>query len=333
MNSPVVVSLADLQSGEADKFLPEAFGPESLGIIIVKDISEKFVELRRHALTYSSQLAQLGPDILSHLESPESNYLVGWSCGKEQLADGTPDNLKGSYYTNCSFYVDPTLDNAPMDDSYDFETVRGYVEANHWPPEEALPGFKDCLKEICTLVIDTAAVVARACDRYLKKEIADYNDGYLEHIVKTSTTTKARLLHYFPTSEADSTDTWCGEHLDHGCLTGLTSAMFIDEAKGLESELDACPDAKAGLYIRNRAGDIVQVQIPRDCLAFQTGQALQVVTQNQFKAVSHFVRGSDVPGIARNTLAVFCQPSLHEDVGGDVFANFSKAIVDKNTIH
>jgi hypothetical protein len=77
-------------------------------------------------------------------------------------------------------------------------------------------------------------LVARACDRYAEREITGYSKGYLEHVVKTSTTTKARLLHYFPVEvkegagKADDDD-WCATHLDHGCLTGLTSAMFINE--------------------------------------------------------------------------------------------------------
>jgi hypothetical protein len=65
--------------------------------------------------------------------------------------------------------------------------------------------------------------VAQACDRYAEKEIPEYKSGYLEHVVKTSTTTKARLLHYFP-SEAEAAqdentdDDWCATHLDHGLV-------------------------------------------------------------------------------------------------------------------
>jgi hypothetical protein len=39
--------------------LEEAFGPESLGIIVVKDLPSKFHELRRKMLSYSSALASL----------------------------------------------------------------------------------------------------------------------------------------------------------------------------------------------------------------------------------------------------------------------------------
>lgn len=39
--------------------LEEAFGPSSLGIIIIKDLPSKFVELRHKLLSYASYLANL----------------------------------------------------------------------------------------------------------------------------------------------------------------------------------------------------------------------------------------------------------------------------------
>src|SRR6201999_591607 len=102
---------------------------------------------------------------------------------------------------------------------------------------------------------------------------------------------------------------------------GLTSAMFVDEAANIPKisnqpvqplpELAGPPDPRAGLYIRSRSGKTVKVAVPRDCLAFQTGETLEVITKGKFKAVPHFVRGaraSKAPGVARNTLAVFTQP-------------------------
>lgn len=204
------------------------------------------------------------------------------------------------------------------------------------------------------MIIDTAALVARACDRYALANIEGYKEGYLEHVVKTSLTTKARLLHYFPTvgndtsdeekkeeEEGEEGDDWCATHLDHGCLTGLTSAMFIDEAAHPIDptsthplpELSQSPDPSAGLYIRSRTGEIVKVNIPKDCLAFQTGEALQLITRGKFRAVPHFVKGAKTSGdarIARNTLAVFTQPNLGEEVeAGKTFADFAREVVER----
>lgn len=245
------------------------------------------------------------------------------------------------------------------------ETFPEYLSPNIWPPHEALPGFRETFEELCCIIIDTAVLVARACDSYAEKEIEGYTPGYLQQVVQSSTTTKARLLHYFPSptpasnepngNNGDITDDdWCATHLDHGCLTGLTSAMFVDETSSPPSlpssisehlkylptlsELPSSPDPKAGLYIQSRTGQTVQVKIPKNCIAFQTGEALERITKGCFKAVPHFVKGVR-PGygggkVARNTLAVFTQPNLEALVDTDkgiTFAEFARGVVEKNT--
>lgn len=213
------------------------------------------------------------------------------------------------------------------------------------------------MTELCTLIIDTAGLVARACDRFANANIEGYTDGYLERVVRGSYTTKARLLHYFPAPEAPAStghgheqngdgddDDWCATHIDHSCLTGLTSAMFIDEGSPstpssagnkdtILSELPKSPDPSAGLYIRSRTNAVVKVNIPKDSLAFQTGEALELITRGKFRAVPHFVKGAKPQGdgmkVARNTLAVFTQPNLGEvvDVDGKTFADFAREVV------
>lgn len=274
---------------------------------------------------------------------------MGWSCGKETLKDGRYDTLKGSYYVNCA----PAFEGQQKDVAERFPSLPEYTAPNIWPSKELLPEFEGTFRELCALIIDIAALVARVCDKYAEANIEGYKKGYLEHVVKTSVSTKARLLHYFPTPQSQSQneavqdsadeDDWCATHLDHGCLTGLTSAMFVDEAAHPPQigssftplkELDRSPDPKAGLYIHSRTGVVTKVGIPRDCLGFQTGEALELITKGKFKAVPHFVRGAG-PGVggkvARNTLAVFTQPNLWEmvDERRD-YATFAKEIVERN---
>jgi isopenicillin N synthase-like dioxygenase len=118
--------------------------------------------------------------------------------------------------------------------------------------------------------------------------------------------------------------------------------MFLDEeasppslpslATDVLPELSSSPDPAAGLYIRSRTGQIVKVNIPKDCLAFQTGEALQIITKGKFRAVPHFVKGArtGTGQIARNTLAVFTQPNLGEEVDdGVTFAEFARGVVQK----
>lgn len=253
--------------------------------------------------------------------------------------------------------MDPSLESAPPSESFSEATFPEYLSPNVWPSESVLPGFKPALKDLCSLIIDVAVLVARAMDRFAEGDIQGYPKGYLEHVVRTSNTTKARLLHYYPQGEAQSgdDDDWCATHLDHGCLTGLTSAMFIDEnttpvtlpsTSSSSStplppltELPASPDPDAGLYIKSRTGETVQVKIPRGSIAFQTGEALERITLGRFKAVPHFVRGvragAGGGGVARNTLAVFTQPNLGEEV--DIrehltFGEFARGVVAKNTV-
>lgn len=385
--SPVTVSLNDLQSNNIPfSTLVEAFGPDSLGILVVKDLPQDFNTLRTKVLADSSRLAALPSSSLSSLTKPQARYLVGWSHGVETLRPGVVDTAKGSYYINCAFYQSPDLDGA---DATKFPGFEEYTAPNVWPDDSDVPGFRRGAEDLIRLIIDTAVLVARACDRFAAHEISGYEDGFLEKVVKNSTTTKARLLHYFPieqdetrreiqsngttqsngskethtngpeeahtigsreqqTQEDEIDDSWCTTHLDHGCLTGLTSAMFTDESLSQSQsqsapssdELPSSPDPKSGLYIRSRTGQIYKVSIPRDCLAFQTGEALELITRGKFKAVPHFVKGVDPetcrPGskIARNTLAVFTQPNLDELVDPHTnltFGEFARGVVKKNT--
>lgn len=338
--TPVKVDLEDLKSGKVDDLLPEAFGPDSLGVIIVSGVDSKFKELRSRVLRSASHLAHLPAEVLKTLEDPDAFWLIGWSCGIEKLASGLPDDKKGSFYVNCSFYKDDSLEGP--DNFTNTDTVlKGYTASNIWPDEHLLPNFKKDLKELICLMIDTAVIVAQACDRYIAKyQAGSVPVGYLEKIVKESNSTKARLLHYFSFEEEDRTakkseDDWCGEHLDHSCLTALTSELLLSETDSSEKEVFVSPSDEqaktAGLHIKNRHGKTVKVDIPKDCLAFQTGSSLEMISGGQFKAVPHYVKAYEKPGLNRNTLAVFCQPSLSDKVSDGVdFASYAKSIIERN---
>lgn len=381
--TPVTVSLSALQSNSIPfSTLLEAFGPASLGILVVTDLPQEFTSLRTTVLSNASRLAALPAPTLERLTNASAKYLVGWSHGKESLRPGVVDDRKGSYYINCSFYNknkedggDQQDQDADEDDDAQLKSDREkfpgfdeYTAPSVWPEEAEIPGFRASGQDLIRLIIDTAVLVARACDRYAEQEIQGYETGYLERVVQGSRTSKARLLHYFPSEEVvegqgqgpekkekkgeeekDTVDdTWCTTHLDHGCLTGLTSAMFVDESSYSPSspsksltELPSSPDPTSGLYILSRTGEINKVAIPRDSLAFQTGETLQLITQGRFKAVPHFVKGVEPANvadpnarIARNTLAVFTQPNLDEVVDlktGLTFGEFARGVVKKNT--
>ena len=304
--------------------------------------------MRSSLLHDSSTLAHLSPPSLERLTNAEAKYLVGWSHGKETLRPGVVDTMKGSYYVNCAFYQDDELEGPPESVQERFPDFPQYTARNLWPEESGVAGMREHAHELIRFIIDVAVHVARACDAYAEAEVPGYQRGYLEKVVTSSYVTKARLLHYFPSdpslqdpasqSDQSTEDDWCATHIDHGCLTGLTSAMFLDESdpSSPPQELPSSPDPTAGLYIHSRSGSTVKVNIPRDCLAFQTGEALELMTKGRFKAVPHYVKGAKTPGrkVARNTLAVFTQPNLDEVVDletGLTFGEFARGVVKRNT--
>ncbi|CCG85019.1 protein of unknown function [Taphrina deformans PYCC 5710] len=305
--------------------LRTAFGddPDCLGILLVHDLPEEFDRLRQAALIQASRLAHLPAKERDALTSPGSNYLTGWSHGQE-MANGIPDTMKGSFYFNPTHTYETNLSASAYPE---------YESPDLWP---SIPDFQSSVVDLAKFIVEVGAHVARACDSYVRSSVPAYDADYLQDMVRHSRTCKARLLHYFPSAGtvSDEDEAWCGEHLDHGCLTGLTSAMYLDESgSGSDTlELDRSPDPSAGLYIKSRSGRVKKVMIPRSSLAFQTGQALQITTSGKLRAVPHFVRGSNVPDIARNTMAVFMQPNLDDLLGpgGPAFKDFARGVVQQN---
>lgn len=220
-----------------------------------------------------------------------------------------------------------------------------YCHPNVWPKDD-LPELERAFKELGQFIVGVGEQVAKTCDAFVHAQLpTTFSPTHLQDVIKKSKTTKARLLHYFPQTgitegeKRDDMDSWCGWHLDHGSLTGLTSAMFIDESNNDGLKEVACPDKEAGLYIRNRGQQVVQVSIPRDHLAFQTGEALQLATRGLLAATPHCVRGATAPEedptryatLARNTFAVFMQPSLETVVteDGRSFGEWTKEVLDR----
>lgn len=96
----------------------------------------------------------------------------------------------------------------------------------------------------------------------------------------------------------------------------------------------ASPSPQSGLYIRSRGGDLTKVSIPVDCLAFQTGEALELATGGKLRATPHCVRvgGSNGAGqVSRETFALFMQPETYQLVGPEeTFGQFSKRIFSEH---
>ena len=297
----VCISYNDLLNGNEDLpgAIQAAFGPSGLGILLISNVPG-LAEKRRRLLNQSHELASL-PD-KSKIEDMESSYSFGWSHGKEKLVDGRPDIYKGSFYAN-PVHDDPTDGNLDLAKEHP-----AYLRPNLWPSD--LPDLEPAFKDLGRLIVKVGEHLLRQCDRYTSGQ--GLAPGTLIKSIARSKNHKARLLYYFPTSssksEEDETDCWCGWHLDHGSITGLTSAMFFDR----EMNEVASPDADAGLFIRDRNGSVVKATIPANCLAYQTGEALQICSGNVLQATPHCVRSCTTATVSRATFAVFIQPSFQE---------------------
>lgn len=178
----------------------------------------------------------------------------------------------------------------------------------------------------------------------------DIGPNFLQTAIEKSINCKARLLHYFPMKKEDilptpdgRQDSWCGLHVDHSLLTGLTSAMYIDESNDLYMEVDksipAVKDAleSAGLYIQSRGDQFVQVihliqaKVPADYIAFQLGEATQIASRGLFRATPHLVRGASYPNLARNTFAVFMQANVDYKLTPELtFDQFTKQVMKRH---
>ena len=98
----VVVTYDVVENMHADMnaAIEAAYGPDGLGIIIVKDVPG-YEEKRGALLPYAQRIGALGPDERASLEDVAAQHQLGWSHGIEMLDGKTPDVRKGSYYNNA----------------------------------------------------------------------------------------------------------------------------------------------------------------------------------------------------------------------------------------
>lgn len=309
-----VITVEELVEGgpRALAKIKDALGRDGPGIIALRGVPG-LAEARSNLLPLADHLANLPPDELARLEDPESFFSVGWSLGKETLEGGIPDFNKGSFYANPVY---DALDVTPEE----LRLHPSYTRPNVWP--ESIPALRPALRTMGALIVDHGRLLARACDKLVCQELgkASVGTSSIEAAIADSVGAKSRLLHYYPPrpdqtaapdssgSEADKMGSWCGWHLDHGSLTGLTAAMFTDTQGGEVGNPDS---ARCGLYVRSRKGSVFRVKYGPDCLAYQMGEASQIMSGGVLEATPHCVVGADGPdaaGVARNTFAIFMQP-------------------------
>eukprot|EP01018_Ginkgo_biloba_P002059 Gb_10635 [translate_table: standard] len=314
------------RSADLSEELESGFGPSGLGIIAICDVP-RFSVLRKSLLELSHRLAALPEEAKNDLEDPDSRYSFGWSHGKEKLVSGRPDKLKGSFYANPIVDI-PTTDEALI------RRYSSYCRPNLWP-RNVLPELEPAFKDLGRLIFDVGLLLAYHCDKYVSKRNPNQEALNLELMLSRSLCHKGRLLHYFPAAKSDcaqnidGASSWCGWHTDHGSLTGLTCAMYMKD----DSEI-SCPDNTAGLYIKTRTGAIVKAVYGENDLAYQVGEATEILSKGLFHATPHCVKtakGDKACRVERNTFALFMQPHWDEPLNFlDSIASFDKELMKSN---
>ncbi|OXG44582.1 hypothetical protein C359_00753 [Cryptococcus neoformans Bt120] len=330
---PYSVLAFDGKKEELQQQVFKALGTHNgaLGIVLISDLPPQFHYLREKLFRLAHRFANMPERERAKLEKPETSYMFGWSHGKE-IMNGRPDIQKGSYYAN------PLMDYPIVSD----ETRLAYPEyyaGNIWPKGMlGLEDFEQTFKGLGKLIFDVGLLLAKVCDNFVTPTLAN-PEGTLSSLIAKSKSSKARLLHYYP---EDSNlpinnnmfnDDLCGAHLDHSLLTGLCSAMYFDTSD--PPQIVPNPSDTTGLWIYPRDNDTpVKVSIPEDCLAFQTGEALSLLTSHRLSATPHFVSGrsSSTTLISRETFAFFLQPDVEDVIGenGETFGQFTKQVLKRH---
>lgn len=111
-------------------------------------------------------------------------------------------------------------------------------------------------------------------------------------------------------------------------------AMYLHCNDAAEPIVVPSPSPMTGLYIRTRGGDLSKVTIPANCLAFQTGEALELATAGRLRATPHCVRvgaGQGTENISRETFVLFMQPDTDQSISeSQTFGQFSKQAFDEH---
>ena len=301
-NKIITISFYDIIYNKVKKEdIKSAFGIEGKGIILVKDLPD-FQKERIKLLDLSRKFANLPDDVKTQYEDPNSNYSFGWSHGKEKMKKNTPDFAKGSYYAN------PIYDKITNDEELLKKYPATYGE-NIWPNKD-LPELKPAFKKMGKKMYDLGLLICREIDKYLfdlTKGKHKLNTFY--HTIRKSKIYKGRLLHYYPMKEEvnKKEDGLCGWHLDHGCITVLTSPLYYDLNGNVISKPDNC-----GLYIKDKNGNIINVDIPENCLAIQIGEMFQILSGGLIRATPHCVKSCFKNNITREQFPLFmdCEPEL-----------------------
>lgn len=188
--------------------------------------------------------------------TPHDSYERGWSYGIETFNNVT-DSFKGSYYVK---YPETSAD-AP----------------NLWPCQD-VPDFKQNYLNLVKIIFHTG------------KEIQPLLGIHINDV-----TSVTRMLYYGPIHDSNAGE-WCGEHRDHGLLTGLCPGVYFWKGERVPKP------SGTGLFVRGE-----EISAPDDVLLFQIGEVAELITNGAVTATEHQVRKA-VGDYERYNFALFISP-------------------------
>jgi isopenicillin N synthase-like dioxygenase len=161
-----------------------------------------------------------------------------------------------------------------------------FYPKNIWP-KDAMPELEPAFKTLGKIMYEATVLLTKQIDALAQTRLPTYETSLLYNNLARTQKIKGRVLYYYPAADTAAEDGWIAWHNDSGFLTALTSDMFFNDETG---EIIANPDPQGGLWIVDRSGGAVKVNIPEDNLAVQCGECLQIMTGGLLVATPHAVK-------------------------------------------
>ena len=268
-----IIAYQDLLNGQnssAQQTLASALFEK--GIVGVSNVPT-FLEKSQALIAAARQFSALDESIKQQYAplrdtGDTEGYELGAEWFKDENGDWQIDDRKASYYA----YVP----NKPQ---------------NKWPQETDL---KSSYLALGDLIFNTGKHVLSA--------IGLNTEAGIDH---TQLAGYARMLHYQKVGNTDSSNpNWCGAHLDHDLLTGLTPAYYFCDGKEVDE-----PE-EAGLFIKPHNGNqFEKIYVPdKSVMLFQIGEFAQLASNDKVQATKHLVKKAK-GDIERFTYVLFYSPA------------------------
>mmetsp|Transcript_32162 Transcript_32162/g.88870 ORF Transcript_32162/g.88870 Transcript_32162/m.88870 type:complete len:380 (+) Transcript_32162:93-1232(+) len=304
-------SAAGAPGPELEHLLDRAFGADGLGVICITgddSFQARVRRIREDLLPLALALDRL-PD------ADKAAIAEAGTLNVNNYSRGIDGNRSGLYFHPAT---DTPGDCLPAG----IEPEPTFYAQNLWP-DAALPELRPRARDAAPFLVDVGRELALVVDQRLASAIEGYRPRTLVDLAQGAECCnhKCRLICYHEyeseTQRKDAKGMWAPPHKDTGLFTVLVPGVFFD-SDGAQ-RLPACPDPEVGLYVRSRRGAITQISAPAgsgECLFFQLGEAMQIVSGGLYHATEHCVRGPPAAqaGYLRASLAVFFQPHAHEDL-------------------